>query len=134
MKALIWIGTYVVGFILYSVLYALIAFFTGVGLGGIFHIIMLALLAFVAKSICIKWDSTKSRKLEKTASEQGVAPIEYIKNQVPRIVFDTCETLRGNRMELDKYLKHCIVINLITKRHYGILMKEYSYITFEEEE
>lgn len=133
MKALIWIVTYIAGIIVYSILYALIAFFTKFRMGGIFHLIALALIAFIARSLCIKWDTAKSRKLKKTAIDQGIAPIEYIRNQVPRIVFDTCETHRGNKMELDKYLKHCIVINLITKRHYGILMKEYSKQAWEIE-
>ena len=131
MKALIWIVTYIVGFVIYSVLFIFMQNLTGAIL---LFFVMFALLTFVARSICIKLDSTKSRKLEKASIDQGIAPIEYIRNQVPRIVFDTCETHRGNKMELDKYLKHCIVINLITKRHYGILMKEYSNITFEEEE
>lgn len=77
---------------------------------------------------------SENDRVSKEAQEKGMTPFEYIKNEVPQEVLETCEEVRGYKnllkTALDEYQKK----GLISSAYAYIIWKEYMKEVEEEVE
>ena len=112
MKALIWIGS----FLVYLIINALLHPF-GVRLG---YILTLAFAIWIPKVLCRKWDV---KVVQKEAYVKGMSIYQYVSSIVPPSLITACETRKGNRKALKENLKMCVEENAITKRTSVVLFE-----------
>lgn len=77
---------------------------------------------FATRGICRSWEKNR---IITDAKKSGVTPFDIIKEKVPAYVLAECETLRGKKEEVEKYLNEQQKDMNIKKIHREFLLQEY---------
>ena len=118
MKALIWIGTFLVITLVNALLGANFGFHMG-------SLVMYVALFFVPKMLCKKWDK---HVFYKKVRESGMTAIEYVKSKTKPFIIENCEEYRGNEVYLNEVLQQRMGEGYLTENEFDILMEEYAHV------
>ena len=129
MKVLIWMGSFLIAFLV-SVVIDLLLMPFGIRQGWIIRtLIVVALPIFIAKKLCEMYDSKHTskvkNKVDKEIEKSGMTKEEYIKANVPALCIEVCERCRGRRVYLESSLLPFLKDKKISKKLYMFLLEEY---------
>jgi len=94
----------------------------GVILGGLPTALLYLLAWFGAGRT---WRAWEQRSILKEAQKVGKTPFEYIAKDIPENVVEYCNSVRGNAVEVEDYLKACVKNKSITDLEFRILFEEF---------
>ena len=118
-KVLIWIGAFIVSVIAEMIADGIFqAVFPGYRMGWILRLAFFALMFFVGKSLCDKWDV---QAFEKEASKHGMTPGEYASNTFPPSLLDLCQSYKNDHASFENLMKQSIEAETITKSDANVL-------------
>lgn len=118
-KALIWIGAFIVSVIAEAIASAIFqAIFPGYRMGWILRFVFFCLMLFIGKSMCAKWDV---KEFVIRANKNGMAPGAYASATFPPSLLDLCESYKNDTAAFEALMKQSVEGEVITKADANVL-------------